>query len=106
MHSPHFSTIREVVLSQADVLVQDDSGIPFRRLNPDVWSLKAYGVYTAPISLFQNKYQADLKAFYEAGSEKLGFPWGYGNANKQSNLLLAIRKGISSPPRSGAPATR
>lgn len=92
MHSPHFSTIREIVLSQADVLVQDDSGIPFRRLSPETWTLTPFGVYTAPIRLFKNKYQSELKAFYAQGAQKLGFPWGYGNESKQSNLLLAVRK--------------
>lgn len=92
MHSPHFSTIREIVLSQADVLVQDDSGIPLRRLSPETWKLTPFGVYTAPIRLFKNKYQPELKTFYAQGTEKLGFPWGYGNESKQSNLLLAVRR--------------
>jgi hypothetical protein len=105
MHSPNFTTIRDIVLTQADVLVQDDSGVPFRQLKPEAWTIKVYGVYTAPIRLFKNKYQADLKTFYGKDVEKLGFPWGYGNDQKQSNLLLAIRKATPSPTPTVAPTS-
>ena len=92
MHSRNFSTIRNVMVAQARIIVQDDSGIPIARFKTDEWTLKPFGIYTVPLARFKEKGQAALRELYAKGAEPLPFPWGYGNAAKQTNLLLARRK--------------
>lgn len=91
MHSPRFSTMRNIMLEQATIVVQDDSGIPLAVFSERQWTLQLFGVYTAPIRLFQQKAQPALRDRYAQGAEPLPFPWGYGNDAKQTNLLLARR---------------
>ncbi|MBM3213459.1 hypothetical protein FJZ36_00860 [Candidatus Poribacteria bacterium] len=92
MHSANFTTIRDIVLDQAQIVAQDDSGVPLKRFDRDRWKLRAFGVYTKPIQRFTNKLQPDLRAFYAEDAEPLLFPWGYGNDAKKPNLLLAVRR--------------
>jgi hypothetical protein len=91
MHSRNFSMIRNIMLKQARIIVQDDSGIPLAYLNTNTWMLQPFGVYTAPLPRFKDKVQPSLRALYAKGAEPLPFPWGYGNAAKQTNLLLVRR---------------
>ncbi len=92
MHSRNFSTIRGIMLAQAKLIVQDDSGIPVAQFQTAEWTLTPFGFYTVPIARFRDKAQPDLRELYAKGAEPLPFPWGYGNARKQTNLLLARRK--------------
>jgi hypothetical protein len=92
MHSRNFSMIRNIMLKQAHMIVQDDSGIPLAYLNANAWMLQPFGVYTAPLPRFKDKAQPSLRELYAKGAEPLPFPWGYGNAAKQTNLLLVRRK--------------
>jgi hypothetical protein len=92
MHSRNFSMIRNIMLQQAQILVQDDSGLPSSYLNTNAWMLQPFGVYTAPLPRFKDKAQPSLRELYAKGAEPLPFPWGYGNTAKQTNLLLVRRK--------------
>jgi hypothetical protein len=92
MHSRNFTMIRNIMLQQARIIVQDDSGIPLAYLNTNGWMLQPFGVYTAPLPRFKDKAQPSLRELYAKGAEPLPFPWGYGNAAKQTNLLLVRRK--------------
>jgi hypothetical protein len=92
MHSRNFAMIRNIMLQQARIIVQDDSGIPLAYLNTTGWMLQPFGVYTAPLPRFKHKAQPSLRELYAKGAEPLPFPWGYGNAAKQTNLLLVRRK--------------
>jgi len=92
MHSDSFSKVRDFVLDHSDAIVQDDSGIPVRHFNADMWQLYPFGNYLGPISIFPGRYQRQLQALYRkerAGS--LDFGIGYRWRPRQSNLLLALR---------------
>ena len=45
LHDAQFSKTRAMVLDSADVLVQDDTGIPYRFINQSPWQVKLYGKY-------------------------------------------------------------
>jgi len=93
LHSGNFTAVRNFLLQNSASVLQDDSGIPVRYFTPDKWTLRFFGVYTAPIDLFKNYYQPDLRQYYEASSPKrLTFGFGYKWSNRSSTLFLAVRK--------------
>jgi len=90
MHKSYFSTVRNVLLQKADVILQDDSGIAFHYFDPLVWDIQLYGSYTKPIPLFEEFFEQDLYEAYQTRKvKKLNFRIGY---HPQSNLLFAKRK--------------
>ena len=95
MHDQHFSTIRNLILSQSTSLLQDDSGIPVNYFGQQKWNLAFYGTYTQPIDLFAKRYQPELKKIYHSDSKikPLNFGIGYKFQVNQSNLMLAIAAG-------------
>jgi hypothetical protein len=95
MHKRYFSDIRGVILAKSNVIVQDDSGIPFHYFDPATWDVRLFGAYDKPIELFKNWMQDDLKAAYDAKQnvQPLDFGISYKFRIGESNLLLAVRKG-------------
>jgi hypothetical protein len=93
MHKPYFSTIRGTILTKSSVVVEEDSGIPYRYFDPAAWDVRLFGTYAEPIELFKDWSQDDLKAAYSAGTgvQPLDFAMGYRHRG-QSNLLVAVRK--------------
>ncbi len=90
MHKATFSSIAGIILRVSDVILQDDSGMPYRTFDASVWDISLYGTYSRPIELFKDYFQPDLLEAMTAGAQPLGFRLGYGT---KSNLLLAVRKG-------------
>ena len=93
MYHEGFSTIRSTILAHNKIIVQDDSGIPLKFFDRNVWQLNFEGVYTAPTSLFKEHYQADLAEIYKGPDiPALKFGFGYQWRPKSSNLMIAVRK--------------
>ncbi len=93
MHRPYFSMIRSAILLKSRLVVEDDSGIPFRFFDQSAWDVHLHGAYTEPIELFSNWRQDDLKvAFSRPDVQPLDFAVGYRHI-KESNLLVAARRG-------------
>jgi len=93
MHEGRFNAIRSSILSNSELVLEDDSGIPIRYFTPDKWTLRFFGAYTGPIQLFKNFYQSDLRQYYQASSPKtLTFSFGYQWNRHNSTLILAVRK--------------
>jgi hypothetical protein len=93
LHDGQFEKTRSMILATADVVVQDDTGIPYRFLNQPPWQVRLYGQYHKPIKSLRYGYQPDLEGAYKAaeGSSELPFPFGYHWRGKQSGLLIAHR---------------
>jgi hypothetical protein len=93
MHKAYFSTIRGTILSKSRLVVEEDSGIPYHYFEPATWDVRLFGVYAAPIQLFKDWNQDDLKAAYASatGVPPLDFAIGYRHRG-QSNLIVAVRK--------------
>ena len=101
MHNFYFSIIRNIVIDVSDVLLQDDTGIGYRFLDPQIWDFSYFGNYTRPIPLFANYYQSDLSAAFKAGQPKpLTFNMGY---KSSTNLLAARRRPASSVEQNPTP---
>jgi hypothetical protein len=98
MYSEKFSKIKNLVLSQSQYLLQDDSGMPLNSFDSSEWDLTFYGDYTRPISLFSDRYQPDLYKIYQTDDsiKSLNFNIGYQLKNYETNLMLAKAKKDSS----------
>ncbi|OGQ79546.1 MAG: hypothetical protein A3F90_11710 [Deltaproteobacteria bacterium RIFCSPLOWO2_12_FULL_60_19] len=94
LHDNQFSKTRAMLLASADVVIQDDTGIPYRMLARSPWQVRLYGKYARPIEPLQYGYQPDLEAAYEARPETpvLPFSFGYHWGSQQSGLLIATRE--------------
>ncbi len=93
MHDDSFSQARDFFLSQSRMILQDDSGIPFRFFAPDTWTFRFYGGYEGPIPLFAEHRQEDLRQAYASRPKTpLGFGSGYHTRHSNANLLLAIKR--------------
>ena len=100
LHNNGFSIVREFLLANSAVMVQDDTGIPLAYYDPDKWGLQPFGQYVGPIPLFRYMYQAKYAALFK-NSQPIDFGIGYRWQPKQSNVLLAIKKpGVSFSERS------
>lgn len=97
MHNESFSIIRDFILSNSEIVLQDDSGIPLKFFDQKKWNLTFYGMYVEPIPLFKRKYQQDLRKVYlnKNNIKPLPFGTGYNFYPGTSNLMLAIKKNHS-----------
>lgn len=92
LHDNQFSKTRDMILASADILVQDDTGVPYRYIKQANWNTKLFGKYHKPIKPMEWGYQGDLdKAFKEVKGEPLPFPFGYHWKGQESGLILATR---------------
>jgi hypothetical protein len=94
MFKPHFGAIRQFILDRSLAVLQSDSAIPLKYFTPEVWDLKFYGTYKAPIALFKNCNQPDLADIYNKSPEISPLPFGidYHHRLRTSNLMLASKK--------------
>jgi hypothetical protein len=93
LYNEYFSTIRNVVLNQSKIVLQDDSGLPLKGLRDAGFNVELLGEYTKTISLFSNRFQQDMKDEYAATPPaKLPFTIGYNAEFGECNLQLATKK--------------
>ncbi len=95
MHHQSFSLIRNTILTKSRLIIEDDSGIPYRFFDSAAWDVRLHGVYSDPIALFANWRQDDLKLAFTARKaevQPLDFAIGYKHV-KDANLLVAWRRG-------------
>ena len=96
LHYGTFTTIRNIVIENSMSLLQDDTGIPYKYFDKDIWDAHLYGVYVKPISDFTSPYlmQHDLKKIYDEGTEikNLPFSLGYHWRTGEQNQLFFVRK--------------
>jgi len=93
-HEGGFSEIRDFLLDQSDIIVEDDSGVEFRYFDPARWQVRLYGEYLPPIDIFKQYFQPDLAdAYAHSSPEPLTFGIGYrGWDPKKSALIVGYRK--------------
>lgn len=95
LHDRSFSRIRSLILARSALILQDDSGIPWRYLNSGGWDVQLYGDYEKPYGKsFAFRAQPDLRAAYEDPQRRvkpLRFRIGYGAGRVESNLQVARR---------------
>ena len=93
MHEGGFAKVREFLLGESKVIVQDDSGIPLRYFDDSKWDIRYCGNYLGPIATFKQYWQPDLAKNYAAATRApLGFGFGYEWRPDRSSLIIAVRK--------------
>lgn len=100
-----FSTLRSLVLEESLVVLEDDSGIPYRYFKADTWEVRLFGCYVDPVETFKRNHQPELTKAY--GSEgkvpALQFGMGYNRKPARCNLQLALRR---APPQAREPVSK
>jgi hypothetical protein len=104
LHGSNFSMVRDFLLANSTVMIQDDSGIPLASYDPQRWDLRPFGHYVGPIGVFRGMYQRKYADLFK-NSRPIDFGIGYRWRPNQSNLLLAEKKpGVSEASVRSAPA--
>lgn len=100
MHGQNFGHVRDFLLSQSSMIVQDDSGIPFHFFTRDKWTLRLCGRYVGPVNVFKEYPQPDLaQAFASTAPAPLPFAFGYQWQPNRSSLMIATPRVSSPAPR-------
>lgn len=91
LHQNDFSDVRSAILGHSFAFLQDDTGIPYKKIPLDEWDVTLFGKYYHPVGCFGEWVnQPELKDAYEKhGIKPLGFRIGYGQG---ANQLLGRRK--------------
>jgi hypothetical protein len=76
LHSDGFSKVREFLLANTGVMIQDDTGIPVAYYDPQKWDLQPFGHYVGPIAVFRGRYQSKYAALFK-NSQPIDFGIGY-----------------------------
>lgn len=93
MHSDNFSQVRDFLLTHSNVILQEDSGIPYRYFAKEKWDIRFHGRYIGPINRFLKHGQLDLARDANASHPApLPFSFGYQWKPSQSALLVATPK--------------
>jgi hypothetical protein len=93
MHSNNFSQVRDFLLTHSKLILQDDSGIPFRFFAADKWNRRHVGHYIGPINRFLEHGQMDLNKENAASAPPpLEFSFGYQWQPSRSSLMIATPK--------------
>ena len=96
MHSGNFTKIRDFLLARSASILQDDSGIPVTFFDRKKWQLQPYGRYLGPVDVFPLMYQPQLAELFRRDNPiPIDFGVGYRWRPRESNLLLAVQKDLS-----------
>jgi hypothetical protein len=86
-----FSSLRQAILDDSAVVVQDDTGVPVRHFD-DRWAMRFFGRYEAPGSPFEAFFQPHLRdAFDRRAVTALPFGIGYHVQPQRSHLVVASK---------------
>lgn len=88
-----FSETRNFLTRTSSLILQDDSGLPFRAFLPGEWRIQLFGIYTDPLPIFKLAKDPLLDEAYHSGMRvgPLPFGAGYHVQPDDANLLLAVR---------------
>ena len=105
LHDNQFSKVRAAVLDDSLVVLQDDTGVPFRFFDRNTWRLTLFGKYSPPVKDFNYGAQPDLEAAYRDGADVRALPFAFGYHWRQgtSSVMLAVRKASTRRPAAATP---
>ena len=93
LHGSDFTVMRNLLLRDSRLVLEDDSGIPLRYLKAPEWKVSFYGKYVKPIKDFNYGYQQDMAQVYSDPKivKPLTFSFGYHWSDGSASVLLAVR---------------
>ena len=85
--------LRRYILENSNLVLEDDTGVPYHYFQDAGWQVRLFGAYSRPDKPFQKLYQQDLaEAFRDSARVRpLGFSLGYGYGRRPSSMILAMR---------------
>ena len=91
LHGSEFSETRDFLLRTSSVVVEDDSGIPYRYFAQGGWDIRLFGEYASPLPIFSGYTQRDFREAYKtpAYAGPIAFGAGYHVVPAHANILLA-----------------
>lgn len=102
LHNANYAPLARSILKNSELILQDDSGIPYRMFDSGDWTLDLYGNFTTPVNLkgmldpYPHLQQPALAAaFRDEGKGALPFPYSYGilrSGMKESMLMIARKR--------------
>ena len=99
MHGNWFNKVRGFILERAVLVVQDDTGVPFRLLSKAGFAIDLYGQYETPVELFKERHQEDLAEAFKLGSQvhparkaPVPFPFGYNWRKGGKSFVIVARR--------------
>lgn len=93
LHQNGFTHVRDFLLERSVTILQDDSGVPVAKFDPNRWSLRTFGRGMEPIGEFANYPQPRLKEFYRQHMQgPLDFGFGYRHRANETGLLIAVNR--------------
>jgi hypothetical protein len=92
-----FAKITDYIQERSDIILQDDTGVPFRAFDKNLWDIRLFGEYTRSFTLKDLKNppaQPELAAEYKLNKSPLPFSFGYGvlKGKGYSNLMVAVKR--------------
>lgn len=95
MHMDAFSKVRGFIVDRSAMIVQDDSGVPWRFFAENDWQHRFYGQYNGPIPMFANRMQKDMRVAYQSAAVvPINFVYGY-NFGARGNTLMRLNRKIN-----------
>jgi hypothetical protein len=82
--------VRDFLLANSTMIIQDDSGVPLNDYNPKKWRFFPFGRYAGPIREFPRRYQPSYAELFRR-SQPMDFGIGYRWRSYESNLLLSVK---------------
>lgn len=95
MFRRQFDDVRNIILGQSKIVMQDSSGIPYHFFKDGKWDITFFGRYKWPIRLFAVRHQTDLAKDMEKGRNRRKLPFYYGytsTSHMGAHLIIARRK--------------
>jgi len=92
LHGKEFAGTRKALLEASEVVIQDDTGIPYRFLRAREFDIRLFGRYSPPIADFPYAYQNDLAAAYEEASDVPALPFSFGYHWRQGEAALILAR--------------
>lgn len=93
---PQFTVIRDAILANAPLVVQDETGIEYKDL-VNIGDIALYGRFVKPYKLFDRGSQQSLAVAYKSAKQagSLPFSFSYLKAADQRSVQIARRKPVN-----------
>lgn len=88
-HEGGFTRITDWLLAHSSAVVQDTSGIPFRKFPKDAWTFRFWGRSAEPIEIFKKHAEPELQSAVDAAAP-LRIPFGFGYQYEPAKALLIL----------------
>lgn len=94
LFSNDFAEVRKSIIKNSELILQDDSGIPYFYFDKNKWNINLWGKYQGPYGAeFSSYIQRDLiKIYNNQTTEILPFNLGYGYKKNNSSLMSFKKK--------------